>query len=125
VKEVQERLTVLEEQNKNSPIEPVVTINKPQLSYDSRSDDVSKIASANNEALLHVDARILDKDVLIRIQCQKHKSFLRVKILSINNFFICYSLKRDRHKKINDGGIHLVIGPTTYFFVSILCPFFT
>jgi len=25
-------------------------------------------------------------------------------------------LKIDRHNKNNDGGIHLVIGPTTFFF---------
>jgi hypothetical protein len=34
-------------------------------------------------------------------------------------FSICCNLERDRNKKNNDGGIHLMIGPTTYFFVSI------
>jgi len=76
VKELQERLRVLEEQNKNSPIESVVKTNKPQLSYKSWIDDGSKTASANNEALPHVDANFLDKNVLIRIQCQKQRSFL-------------------------------------------------
>ncbi|RHN53877.1 putative transcription factor bHLH family [Medicago truncatula] len=76
VKELQERLRVLEEQNKNSPIEFVVTLNKPKLNYESWSDDGSKAASANNETLPHVEAKILGKDVLIRIQCQKQKSFL-------------------------------------------------
>jgi len=63
VKELQERLRVLEEENKNSPIE-------------SWSDGGSKAASANNEALPNVEAKILGKDVLIRIQCQKKKIFL-------------------------------------------------
>jgi len=27
-------------------------------------------------------------------------------------------LERNRQKKYNDGGIHLVIGPTTYFLLS-------
>ncbi|GAU50841.1 hypothetical protein TSUD_232180 [Trifolium subterraneum] len=82
VKELQERLKVLEEQNKNTTchVESVVTVNNgPQLSSDSSSNDESEAeaVSGNNEALgPHVEARILDKDVLIRIHCKKEKGLL-------------------------------------------------
>jgi hypothetical protein len=88
VKELQERLRVLEEQNKNSLIESVVTLNKSQLSYKSWSDYGSKAASSINEDLLHVDAKILDKNVLIRIQCQKQKSFLLNKLVEIQKLHL-------------------------------------
>jgi len=88
VKELQERLRVLEEQNKNSSIESVVTLNKLQLSYESWSNYGSKAASSSNEDLLHVDAKILDKNVLIRIQCQKQKSFLLNKLVEIQKLHL-------------------------------------
>lgn len=80
VKELQERLRVLEEQNKNSHVQSVVTVDEPQLSYDSSNSDDSEAASGNNETLPHVEAKVLDKDVLIRIHCQKQKGLL-LKIL--------------------------------------------
>ncbi|AES94453.2 hypothetical protein MTR_5g014550 [Medicago truncatula] len=88
VKELQERLRVLEEENKNSHIESVVTLNKLLLIYKSWSDDGSKAASANNESLPHVDAKILDKNVLIRIQCQKQKSYLLNKLVEIQKLHL-------------------------------------
>jgi len=80
VKELQERLRVLEEQNKNSNVQSVVTVDEPQLSYDSSNNDDSEAASSNNETLPHVEAKVLDKDVLIRIHCQKQRGLL-LKIL--------------------------------------------
>lgn len=80
VKELQERLRVLEEQNKNSHVQSVVTVDEQQLSYDSSNSDDSEVASGNNETLPHVEAKVLDKDVLIRIHCQKQKGLL-LKIL--------------------------------------------
>lgn len=81
VKELQERLRVLEEQNKNnSHVQSMVTVDEPQLSSDSSNNDDSEAASGNNETLPHVEAKVLDKDVLIRIHCQKQKGLL-LKIL--------------------------------------------
>ncbi|XP_058772861.1 transcription factor bHLH25-like [Vicia villosa] len=76
LKQLQERLKVLEDQhNKNSPVvESVVTDNKPGVIHESWGDDGS------SESVSHVDARVLDKDVLIRILCQKQKGIL-VKLL--------------------------------------------
>ncbi|CAJ2645984.1 unnamed protein product [Trifolium pratense] len=101
VKELQERLKVLEEKNKNSnstsPVECVVTMNNgPQLSYDSSSNDESEAeaGSGNNEVLEpHVDARILDKDVLIRIHCKKQKGLLLKVLFEIQklNLFVVNS----------------------------------
>lgn len=74
LKQLQERLKVLEEHNKNGPVvESLVMDNKPGVIHESWSDDGS-------ESVSHVDARVLDKDVLIRILCQKQKGVL-VKLL--------------------------------------------
>ncbi|CAI8583219.1 unnamed protein product [Vicia faba] len=70
LKELQERLKVLEQHNKNSlVVESVVMDNKPKVIHGSWSNDGS-------ESLSHVDARVLNKDVLIRILCQKQKGLL-------------------------------------------------
>ncbi|CAL5187745.1 unnamed protein product [Lathyrus oleraceus] len=86
MKELQERLKVLEEQNKNSTIESVATENEPQLIYESVARDKKprvihdSWSDDGSESLSHVDARVLDKDVLMRILCQKQKGVL-IKLL--------------------------------------------
>jgi hypothetical protein len=97
VKELQERLRVLEEKNKNStsPVECVVTVNGPQLSYESSSSDESEADQAgsdNNDEVLgphDVEARILDKDVLIRIHCKKQKGLLLKVLFEIQKLHLC------------------------------------
>lgn len=86
MKELQERLKVLEEQNKNRTIESVATENEPQLIYESVATDKKprvihdSWSDDGSESLSHVDARVLDKDVLMRILCQKQKGVL-IKLL--------------------------------------------
>ncbi|XP_028798044.1 transcription factor bHLH19-like isoform X2 [Neltuma alba] len=71
VKELKERLRLLEEENKKRRVESVVKAKKSQLFED---DD-------DEEGLAEVEARVLEKEVLVRIHCQKHKGLL-VKILA-------------------------------------------
>jgi len=88
VKELQERVRVLEEQNKNSPVQSVVTVDEPTLSYDSSNNDDSEVASGNNEILPHVEARVLDKDILIRIHCQKQKGLLLKMLVEVQKLHL-------------------------------------
>ncbi|KAE8722379.1 WD repeat-containing protein 5-like [Hibiscus syriacus] len=83
VKQLQERLKVLEEQTKKRTVESVVFVKKFKLSADDESsscDDNSE-GQATDAALPEIEARVSDNDVLIRIHCERHKGFV-VKILS-------------------------------------------
>ena len=85
VKELQERLKVLEEKSNKREVESVVIVNKPQLSSDDDSsscdDESFEAGGGGGEALPHVEARVAEKEVLLRIHCQKQKG-LYVKLLS-------------------------------------------
>ncbi|CAL0311614.1 unnamed protein product [Lupinus luteus] len=75
IKDLNERLRILEEDSNKRVVESVVIVNKPRVSGD---DDNS--SCDESEALPHVDARVSDKEVLLRIHCHKQKGIL-VKIL--------------------------------------------
>ncbi|OIW10886.1 hypothetical protein TanjilG_27832 [Lupinus angustifolius] len=75
MKDLKERLRLLEEESKKRVVESVVIVNKPQVSGDDDSSSCDE-----SEALPHVDARVSDKEVLLRIHCHKQKGIL-VKIL--------------------------------------------
>ncbi|XP_061366058.1 transcription factor bHLH18-like [Gastrolobium bilobum] len=83
VKELKERLAVLEEQGKKTRVESVMVLNKPELSGDddSSSCDESVDAAGATESLLQVEARVSGQEMLIRIHSQKQKGLL-VKILA-------------------------------------------
>lgn len=84
VKHLQQRLKTLEEQVTKKPVESVVLMKRIRVSAisgDMFSSEDHNVDSCSNQPLPEVEARALDKDVLIRIQCQKHKVCL-VKILS-------------------------------------------
>lgn len=82
MKDLKERLRLLEEESNKRAAESVMIVNKPQLNSDddSASCDESFDATNGSETLPHVDARVSDKEVLLRIHCQKQKGLL-VKIL--------------------------------------------
>ncbi|KAI9166093.1 hypothetical protein LWI28_026123 [Acer negundo] len=83
VKELQERVNVLEEQTRKRTVESVVFIKKSQLSTDDESSSCTdeSFDSTCDAAVPEIEARASDKDVLIRIHFQKQKGFLP-KILS-------------------------------------------
>lgn len=90
VKVLKERLRLLEEQNKNRAMESVVVVNKPQISNDDNSssscDDGTVVGS--EEALPHVEARVSEKDVLLRLHCKKQKGLLLKILFEIQNLHL-------------------------------------
>ncbi|KAK7386330.1 hypothetical protein VNO78_26490 [Psophocarpus tetragonolobus] len=85
VKELKERLAVLEEQRKKTKEESVVILNKPDLSGDGDDDssscDESIDADSVRDSLFEVESRVSGKEMLLRIHCQKQKGLL-VKLLA-------------------------------------------
>ena len=82
VKELQQRIKLFEEQTKKRTVESVVFVKKSQLSADDDTSSCNKNSdNYSDEALLEIEARISEKDVLIRIHCEKQKGAI-VKILS-------------------------------------------
>ncbi|XP_027361511.1 transcription factor bHLH18-like [Abrus precatorius] len=84
VKELQERLRLLEEQSKNRDVESVVMVKKPQLSSEDHSDS----RDDGGEKLPHVEARVSEKDVLLRIHCPKRKGLLLKILVEIQNLHL-------------------------------------
>nr|KYP53168.1 Transcription factor bHLH25 [Cajanus cajan] len=84
VKELKERLAVLEEQSKKTRAESVVVLNKPDLSGDDDSSSCDESIGADHsvsESLFEVESRVSGKEMLLRIHCQKQKGLL-VKLLA-------------------------------------------
>lgn len=82
LKQLQERLKILEEQTAKKTMETVVFVKKTRISADddtSASDQNSD--SHSDEPLPEVEARLSEKNVLIRIYCEKRKG-CTAKILS-------------------------------------------
>ncbi|KAK9284869.1 hypothetical protein L1049_024049 [Liquidambar formosana] len=82
LKQLQERVKLLEEQTKERTVESVVLVKKSQLSADddtSSSDE--NFDGRSEDALPEIEARVSENNVLIRIHCEKHKGFV-VKLLS-------------------------------------------
>ncbi|KAF5454306.1 hypothetical protein F2P56_023982 [Juglans regia] len=82
LKQLQERVKILEEQTAKKTMETVVFVKKTRISADddtSTSDENSN--SHSDEPLPEVEARISEKNVLIRIYCEKRKG-CTAKILS-------------------------------------------
>jgi hypothetical protein len=84
LKELKQRLEVLEKQNKKTEAESVVVMKKQDLCINddnSSSDESIEGAVDTKESVLQVEARVSGKEMLIRIHCQKHKGVL-VKIMA-------------------------------------------
>ncbi|KAG4993311.1 hypothetical protein AAZX31_11G042700 [Glycine max] len=82
VKELQERLRMLEEENK-------VMVNKAKLSCEDDIDgSASREDEEGSERLPRVEARVSEKDVLLRIHCQKQKGLLLKILVEIQKFHL-------------------------------------
>ena len=84
VKHLQQRLKTLEEQaTKRTVVESIVLVKRFWVSSigDISSSNENVDSCSDDQPLPEVEARTLDKDVLIRIRCKKHQGCL-VKILS-------------------------------------------
>ncbi|GAU50840.1 hypothetical protein TSUD_232170 [Trifolium subterraneum] len=96
VKQLQEQVKVLEEKNQKKNIESVVYVEKTKSC--SSDEDVSDNTSSNSEygncchlsrSLPEVEARVSEKNVLIRIHCEKQKGVLMNIIQEIENLHLC------------------------------------
>ena len=86
VKELKERLAVLEKESKKTKAESMVVLNKPELhgagDCFSCNDSIDVIVKAgDSESILQVEAKVSGQEVLLRIHCKKQNGLL-VKILA-------------------------------------------
>ncbi|RHN74161.1 putative transcription factor bHLH family [Medicago truncatula] len=89
MKELKKRLEVLEEQNKRIKTESHVILTKPDLC----SEDDSSSFDEHNESVVgsifQVEAKVLGKYMLIRIQCKEYKGLLVKIMVEIQRFQLC------------------------------------
>nr|CAN75180.1 hypothetical protein VITISV_043197 [Vitis vinifera] len=71
---------MLEVQTATKTMESVVSVKKSQLCDNDHSSSDQNSDSCSNQTLLEIEARVFNKDVLIRIHCERQKGFT-VKIL--------------------------------------------
>ena len=83
VKELQEQVKLLEEQSKKKSVESVVYVEKSQLSSEEDVSDTSSNSGDGNSYEVsktsrspEVEARVSEKNVLIRVHCEKQKGVL-------------------------------------------------
>ncbi|KAE8715762.1 Transcription factor bHLH18 [Hibiscus syriacus] len=77
LKQLKEKVTILEEQAAKKTVESVIFVKKTQICVDdetSSSDENFK--SQFNKPFPEIEARVSDKDVLIRIHCENRKGFI-------------------------------------------------
>ncbi|MBA0592171.1 hypothetical protein Gorai_009158, partial [Gossypium raimondii] len=75
LKKLQDRVNVLEEQVAKKTMESVIFVRKTQIYADDEtsSSDESVHGQSNNNPFPEIEARVSDKDVLIRIHCKNNK----------------------------------------------------
>ncbi|KAE9449539.1 hypothetical protein C3L33_18557, partial [Rhododendron williamsianum] len=86
LKQLQERVKKLEEQPaKQKTMESVVLVKKSQLSFgdESCTSDEKFTGGSNIKPLPEIEARVCNKDVLLRIHCEKHKGVLAKLLLEL------------------------------------------
>ncbi|KAK8485304.1 hypothetical protein V6N13_095946 [Hibiscus sabdariffa] len=77
LKQLQEKVTVLEEQAAKKAVESVIFVKKTQIyADDETSSSDENFDGQSNKPFPEIEARVSDKDVLIRIHCQKNKGFI-------------------------------------------------
>nr|ALB38667.1 bHLH transcription factor [Panax japonicus] len=88
LKQLQERVKTLEEQTRKKSTESVVFVKKYELLADDDKSSSGEQFSGNpvNEPQPEIEARFSDKDVLIRIHCEKKKGVLEKTIAEIEKF---------------------------------------
>ncbi|KEH26198.1 basic helix loop helix (bHLH) DNA-binding family protein [Medicago truncatula] len=93
LKELKKRLIILEEQNEKTKIESPIILTKPGLCNNDNSSSCDESIDCVVDLPFQVEARILGKYMLIRIQCQEHIGLLvkimveiqRFKLFVVNN----------------------------------------
>lgn len=89
LKLLQERVKVLEEQTKKKTMESAVVIKRSQVSAGDDSSSCNENSDGQlDDALPEIEARVSDRDVLIRIHIEKHKGFIPEIIREIENLHL-------------------------------------
>ncbi|XP_050205357.1 transcription factor bHLH18-like [Mercurialis annua] len=87
VKELQGRVKALEEQTKKKTMESIVIVKRTQLSADSTSSSscYESFDGVSDTTLPEIEARVSNKDILIRIHCEKQNGLVPKILHEIEN----------------------------------------
>lgn len=90
LKQMQEKVKTLEEQTRKKNIESVVFVRKSQLLVDGDNSTSNENLSSDplDEHLPEIEARFCDKNVLIRIHCEKRKGVLEKSVTEIEKLHL-------------------------------------
>ncbi|PPR85509.1 hypothetical protein GOBAR_AA35180 [Gossypium barbadense] len=92
MKQLQEKVATLEEQAAKKATESVIFVKKTQIYADdetSSSDENFDSNQTNNKLFPEIEARVSDKDVLIRIHCEKNKGFISNIMNEVEKLHLC------------------------------------
>lgn len=92
LKQLQEKVKTLEEQTKKKSMESVVFVKKYEIYGDGENSSSDENCSSGtvpvDEALPEIEARISEKDVLIRIHCEKRKGIVEKTVAQIEKIHL-------------------------------------
>ncbi|KAE8707667.1 WD repeat-containing protein 5-like [Hibiscus syriacus] len=90
VKQLQERLKVLEEHTKNRSVESLVFVKKSHLSAQDKSSSCEENYEGqySDAALSGIEAKVYDNNVLIRFHCQNGKGLVTQVLCEIENLHL-------------------------------------
>ncbi|KAJ4964212.1 hypothetical protein NE237_024151 [Protea cynaroides] len=88
LKQLQERVKILEEQAMKKTVESVVLVKRSQISADNNSSSSGENFSSE-DPLPEIEVRVSDKNVLIRIHCEKQKGVLMKILAEIEKLHLC------------------------------------
>ncbi|CAK7330325.1 unnamed protein product [Dovyalis caffra] len=90
LKQLQEKVKILEEQTKRKTMESVVIVKKSHIYVDEGDDNSYSDESKGpiHETLPEMEARFCDKHVLIRIHCEKRKGVLEKTVAEIEKLHL-------------------------------------
>ncbi|OMP01709.1 hypothetical protein COLO4_11658 [Corchorus olitorius] len=91
VNQLKERVATLEEQVAKKTMESVIFVKKTQIyadDHETSSSDENFDSKSNNNSLPEIEARVSDRDVLMRIHCEKSKGCLPNIINEVENLHL-------------------------------------
>ncbi|KAA8545708.1 hypothetical protein F0562_020841 [Nyssa sinensis] len=90
LKQLQEQVKILEEQTRKKSMESVIFVKKYELYADGDHSSSGENSSSGpfEEPLPEIEARFSDKDVLIRIHCEKKKGILEKTVAEIEKLHL-------------------------------------
>ncbi|XP_065875689.1 transcription factor bHLH25-like [Euphorbia lathyris] len=90
LKQLQERVQVLEEQTKKRSVESVILVKKSHVSIDddSSSSDENSADGGSDSVLPEIEARVSEKDILVRIHCDKQQGVIPKILNQIENLHL-------------------------------------